>query len=157
MPIPEWWNRRLHDFEAFDEIKLRVVPRLKNSDLSGSSWRTGVEISFWFKGHVVAKHWATSMRWAISLLWHYVLESSEPIPERVMEIERNACAQPGCQHLPFVTYQILQRYTAQGEKLAASDGHLWKDYRRFCAQHAQRGDAIYEDRMENYKIVEDPK
>ncbi len=47
------FHKRLRDFESFDEIRLKVVPRYKTSGLSGDEWRTGVLIEFMFKGQVI--------------------------------------------------------------------------------------------------------
>src|SRR3989304_10108915 len=41
------------DDEWVDEIKLEVVPRYKESELSGDEWRVSTKISIFRKGHLL--------------------------------------------------------------------------------------------------------
>ncbi len=44
-------NRALKpDAQAFDEVRIRTVPRWKESGLSGDEWRISATVEFWRKG-----------------------------------------------------------------------------------------------------------
>ena len=88
------YHRRLRDWEPFDEITMRVVPRYKTSGLSGDEWRQHVEVQFKHKGEVVHSFGASKMESALMLMGSHLMQETCPIPQRVIEIERGMCDQP---------------------------------------------------------------
>lgn len=142
-------HRRLPKFESFDEVRLRVVPRFKTSGLSGDEWRTSVLVEFSFKGEVVHSFGARDMASAILLLGQKWIEAQEPIPNRVIEVERERCDQPGCPDFATVQMEVVRLAADDGSWLDAKERH-GTPYRQFCDRHANRGDCSREDRDENY-------
>lgn len=147
------FQRRLSDWEAFDEINLRVIPRYKTSGLSGDEWRQHVEIEFFHKGQIVYSAGTSTMEAAILMLGTHFIQQQEPIPTRVIEVEGEMCDQPSCRE-KFVGRYMLKRLTAKnGEWLDMKDQSLVY-YRKFCAKHARRGDCSREDCDENYEPMD---
>lgn len=141
------YHKRLRDFESFDSIELAVVPRYKTSGLSGDEWRQHVAVRFYFKGELVHEAGFNSMRGAILMLGHTWVTAQEPIPERVIELERHTCDQPSCPNTAEGRF-LLKRETAEdGQYL--NETHLAR-YRKFCKRHLKRGDCSREDADDNY-------
>jgi len=116
-------HKRHSDFESFDKITLEVVPRYKESELSGDEWRQHVRIQFWFKGHVVHEAGYSRMRDALMLLGSEWLKAQEPIPMSVIEIENDACDQPSCGNPPTHRYWLKELFANDGAKLDQSTVH----------------------------------
>ena len=148
-------SRRLHEWEPFDEVRMRVVPRYKTSGLSGDEWRTGVVCELLFKGEVVADTFWSSMEVAATRLAAFMDDSACPIPERVIEIEAVKCFQPSCKNDSVATYLLKRLTSRQGEYLAESE-HYCDSVRRFCRVHLRRGDCSREDCDENYEVIDGP-
>ena len=146
------WHKRLNNFESFDEIRLYVVPRFKTSGLSGDEWRQHVQIDFLFKGEKVAESSFNSMQNAIGILYYEWIKHKEPIPERVIEMERNGkCDQPSCKNDAIGRYWILKEFSDRGEKLHNDEQEHHRSYRQFCDKHKHRGDCSLEDSDDNYR------
>ena len=146
-------HKRLGDFESFDEIRLYVVPRFKQSELSGDEWRQHVQIDFMFKGEKVAEASYSRMQDAIGFLYSDWIKFQEPIPKRIIEIEHaGKCDQPSCREDAIARFWIGRLFGRQGETLDPAEAvPAWsKSYRQFCAFHAGRGDSDREDNDENY-------
>ena len=143
------WHKRLSDFHAFDRITLEIVPRYKESHLSGDEWRQHVEVKFFFKGHEVHNFGCRDMEAAMMRLGWEWLQVTGPIPDKVIEVEKDACDQPSCTNPPVVRCTIKEEFSRSGEKLDASDIHS-KHYRQFCKRHQRRGDCSREDGDDNY-------
>jgi hypothetical protein len=151
----DMWNKRLRDWEAFDRIEMEVVPRFKTSGLSGDEWRQSVRIQFFFKGEVVYEKWVGRMDAAIMLLGREWVEQHEPIPSRVIEIERDTCDQPSCRNKAVARYKLKREFSRSGDLLDASDSTL-VHYRKFCRVHLRRGDCSREDSDANYEVIDGP-
>lgn len=147
------FHRRLPDWEAFDEIKMRVIPRYKTSGLSGDEWRQHVEIEFFHKGQVVYSAGSSTMEAAILLLGSHFIQQQEPIPTRVLEVERETCDQPSCREKPVGRYLLKKLTASTGEWLDMNEQSLHY-YRQFCTKHARRGDCSREDCDANYEPMD---
>lgn len=148
-------HRRLRDFEPFDEISLRVVPRYKTSGLSGDEWRTGVAIEYKFKGEVVAENWFTSMQTAILFLGADWVKKQEPIPDRVIEMEQQGyCSQPSCRSADTQKFRVKKLTSDRGEYLDLNHKAPFVYYRQFCNRHRRRGDCSREDCDSNYEKMQ---
>ena len=149
-------HKRLRYWEAFDEVRIRCVPRYKTSGLSGDEWRNGAVIELLHKGGVVAERFYTSMQAAIMYLPTFIDESITPIPEPVLDLELKYCDQPSCRNRAVNRYKIKKLYSDRGEELAPHDYPWPYFYRQFCAVHSVRGDCGLEDSDANYEVVYGP-
>jgi len=148
-------HKRLPNWEPFDEVRMKVVPRLKTSELSGDEWRTAVAIELLHKGRVVVETHAANMRDAALMLGRELLEHSSPIPMEVLRIERGTCDQPGCGRPADVRMVLRELFSDRGDRLDPSDQHGSTYYRQFCARHSGRGDCSREDCRANYEEPEE--
>lgn len=146
------WHKRLRDFESFDRITFEVKPRYKTSGLSGDEWRQHVEVTFWFKGEAVHHVGYRDMQAALMLAPGEWIRAQEPIPERVIELEKDACDQPSCPKKAVGRFKLKRETARQGEWIETPDG--FEHYRKFCAQHIRRGDSSREDCDENYEPMD---
>lgn len=145
-------HKRLNDFHSFDKIELKVIPRFKQSGLSGDEWRSSVRVDFYFKGHIVYEAGFRDMKTALMLLPREWTAAQEPIPMKIIEMEKMKCDQPGCMKNAVVTFKIKEKFSDRGERLDPSDGLAsWTEYRRFCEEHKHRGDSSREDCDANYE------
>ncbi len=147
------FHKRLPDSEVFDRIELVVATRLKQSDLSGDEWRSGIITRFWFKGKVVAEYPALRMDRAILFLGHRYLMREDAITDEYLQHEEQCCDQVGCSNTRNLRLvRIVKEYSADGQALGSeleSEFSL-KSYRKFCPEHAKRGNASREDNDKNY-------
>ena len=149
------YHRRLHKFEPFDEIRIKVVPRFKTSGLSGDEWRQSAVVELMFKGEVVGEASYGSMEWAVAYLPSFIADAGSPITETIVQMEKELCDQPSCR-LPIMSKYRLKRLTsAQGEYLDESE-HTADYYRHFCGVHLRRGDCSREDCDDNYEVIDGP-
>jgi hypothetical protein len=149
------YHKRLPEFESFDRIELDIVDRFKISSLSGDEWRHYVRIRFYFKGEVVYEAGYRDMRTAIMLLGSDWIRNQEPIPPRIIELERTKCDQPGCCADAVSVYRLRQEFSERGESLDPTDSSA-TTYRRFCKRHLRRGDCSREDCDNNYEVSSGP-
>ena len=148
------FHHRLRRFESFDEIKLKVIPRYKTSGLSGDEWRTGVAVTYVFKGEVIHERFYTSMEAAIMTLGSDWLRAQVPVPMRVIEMEgQGYCDQPSCSRTDTKKFRIKRRTSANGEFLDQIELSDLEYYRQFCPEHARRGDCSREDCDDNYEAL----
>jgi hypothetical protein len=150
------WHRRHHDWEVFDHIELKVVPRYKTSGLSGDEWRVSVQARFFFKGLVVHETHFHDMRSALAMLPHEVAVATCPIPQKVIELEKTTCDQVGCHREAVSKYRLKRLTSEHGEYLHESEGAYANYVRRFCKRHLRRGDCGREDADDNYEVIEGP-
>ena len=147
------YARRHRDFEQFDEITLKVVPRWKESYMSGDEWRTSVHVQFLFKGLVAYERAFSDMRSAllgVGLAW---LEQSSPIPNSVLAREKDRCFQPGCSEKATARWTFRELFSPNGERL--SDQKLANScYCQFCDKHSHRGDCGLEDADRNLELID---
>lgn len=152
--IDRLWHKRVDDFESFDRITFEVVPRYKTSGLSGDEWRQHVEVTFWFKGEKVHSAGFRDMQAALLMTGSEWVRAQEPIPDRVIELERaGLCDQPSCAEKSVGRLKIKQEFE-RGHRLH-EDETKWSDkYRQFCKKHIRRGDCSREDSDDNYEPMD---
>ncbi len=150
------WHRRHPDFESFDHIELKVVPRYKTSGLSGDEWRTSVNVKFYFKGEMVHEQHFRDMRTALMLMPRAWIVTQEPIPERIIKLEEVKCDQPGCPNDAISKYLVKRLTSSRGEYLHEDESKHTRYIRRFCETHLCRGDCGREDSNDNYEVLEGP-
>jgi hypothetical protein len=145
----EVFHKRLSDFEPYDKIVLDIVPRYKQSGLSGDEWRQSVSVTFLFKGNIVQTGHFGTMKSAIMMLGAMWIETSSPIPDTVLKAEEILCDQPSCVNHATARYILKELFSRNGEKLDPSDSH-GVYFRKFCDAHKTRGDCGREDADTNY-------
>lgn len=140
------------DSEFVDEIRVRVIPRFKESNMSGSEWRRHAQVKLFHKGEEILEVGcgdvdtaAVRLPWLLRTLYDHEIKYPDP--------ENLKCFQPGCAELGTVKLYLKAEY-ARGHALPAQ---AFKLYRRFCLEHSHRGDSDFEDCDENYELAETPK
>lgn len=142
------YNKRLPNWEPFDEITLKVIPRYKTSFLSGDMWRTSVVVTFKFKGVEVECFTCRDMQTAVMMLPHKWVMSQEPIPMDVINLEKTTCDQPSCPDKAVGRLKLKRETSNSGEWLDRQDST--PSFRKFCLRHIERGDCSREDSDANY-------
>lgn len=143
------YRKRAADWSPYDSIQFAIVPRFKTSGLSGDMWRTSVCVTWSFKGVVTFQRSYTSMETALLLFTGDYLHEHWAVPDAVIEIEKTACDQPGCNQKSVGRFKLKRETAPQGEWLDPTDRH-GDSYRQFCLMHVERGDASREDADDNY-------
>jgi hypothetical protein len=162
MTAPTYSIVRHPDFQLYDEVRIRLVERWKDGELSGSEWRFSTRIEFLYKGLVIHETgYGGDMHWAIMGMGHQaLLVSDSGVPDKVFKLERELCAQPGCQEKIAKWYRVKALYDNAGHR-----EELPRSYHKpntvcaigFCDKHTHRGDCGLQDSDLNYELIEDPK
>lgn len=142
--------------EFFDRAEIVVVPRYKTSDLSGDEWRISAILRLYRKGSVVHERSFGTFETACNYLPSEIVRARENgTPEGFdHKADEQKCFQPSCPRPGTTEVRLKERFSAQGERLDASEGIRAFEYRRrFCAEHATRGDCGREDSDANYEVV----
>jgi len=144
--------------EKYDDIHIFVVPRWKESELSGDEWRFSYTAECKRKGEVICTITAHTLDWLLkSLQWRMMIAGEEgKINIEAWNRTRDKCDQPGCANVATIFYKRINRYTSRGEELASSSFYDGKTYRQFCESHSHRGDCDLDDADHNYVSIEDP-
>jgi hypothetical protein len=149
------YHRSLPEYETYDEIRMKVIPRYKTSGLSGDEWRTSIKIEFCFKGQVVKTTSASTMKTAILMLGYESIEMFDDKTAKIhAELEKECCDQPGCSNKAVARFKLKKLTADNGEYLDMNDQY-GEYYRKFCSKHLQRGDCGREDADDNYIPLDD--
>ena len=149
------WHALPPDYQAFDEVYITTIPRLKQSGLSGDEWRISARVKLIRKGRLIAEKHFRNVDTAIRYL-DYVAN--------VAVAESGACAlnhpdykdlcdQEGCQQKATVFYKMKSDYCNEGHPKQPFADVI---YRQFCERHKYRGDCSRDDCDDNYIPIEDP-
>lgn len=141
------------DAQAFDEIRLKTIPRFKNSSLSGSEWRTSCVIEFYRKGKLVHEDGVGNMQTACGMLYAKWIEAIEVHAKAYFASDGVTCDQEGCDKPAQYLYRIKQGYCVGGGNCGAKKEHYTGYHRVFCNEHNRRGDQDLEDNDANYELV----
>lgn len=149
-------HKRHSDWEHFDHVEFKIVPRYKTSFMSGDEWRQHVEVTFSFKGEVIHSCGFRDMATAFHMAYGDFQRTNEAINDKVREMEcRGYCDQPSCKNKAVSRLKIKREFGDRGEILDQS--HVYgESYRQFCAVHIQRGDCSREDCDDNYEVISGP-
>ena len=147
------------DDERYDEIHIQVVPRWKESELSGNEWRFSYVAKVKRKGETILEISASRLEWLLAgLRWRMIVVGEEgKVDTDAWDRTKDKCDQPGCRNLATIFYKRLKRYTKSGQELAPSTYYDGKEYRKFCEQHKFRGDCGLDDADHNYNKIRDPE
>jgi hypothetical protein len=133
------------DAQAFDEIRIKTIPRWKDSYLSGSEWRIHAETEFYRKDKLIKSTGASTIENACYLVGAKHMEACDSC-EGYFAGENNICDQEGCCELATTKKTKKFDYCREGHKSEnPSDS-----YRLFCDKHSNRGDSDFDDSESNY-------
>jgi len=147
------YHRRLPEFEVYDEIRMKVVPRYKTSGLSGDEWRQSIHIEFVFKDAIIQTDVCRDMKTAIMLLGSYYLKEFA-IAKEILASEKVSCDQPSCSNKAIGRLKLKKLTDDTGNWLDMKEQY-GEYYRQFCSEHIRRGDCSREDADENYIPLDD--
>lgn len=138
------------DAQPFDEIRLKVVPRFKQSGLSGDEWRISVTAEFSRKGKLIQEvHAGPDMERACGMLFHKLMEAQDSGNAYFGGAENGKCDQEGCSKEAEFLYRIRKAYDDRGKRDEIYDGY----HRQFCKDHNHRGDSSLGDNDSNYELI----
>lgn len=146
------------DAQGFDEIRIRLVPRFKESELSGSEWRISTVMEFYRKGELIcASSCGGKIEYGAGLVYARLLEAQDN-GEAYFAGDGIHCDQEGCAEKAVYLMKLKKRFCVGG----GNCGQEKKDYgshdhRCFCELHKNRGDQDLEDNNDNYELVEKMK
>jgi hypothetical protein len=156
------------DAKPYDEIRIVTVPRYKQSSASGSEWRTSRKIQLLRKGNIIVDDLTRTKEndplggamesWRLIELIDSVLSGNllclpDPLGED------NLCDQEGCKSEPTVTYKLKKMFlpVSRYDTPLEIDPYKGTDsrplIRKFCAEHAKRGNQDFEDCDDNYEVL----
>lgn len=150
------YMKRLADWEMFDEITFKVIPRYKTSGLSGDEWRQHVEVTFWFKGVEIMSRGFRDMAAAMAIAPGMLAQAGAPIDEKIIELETTKCFQSSCRNDATTTVLLKRETSERGSYLAPEETQYADSFRRFCSVHSRRGDCSREDADDNHIVIEGP-
>ena len=140
--------------ERFDDIHIYIVPRWKESDLSGDEWRFNYVAEIKRKGETIIRISASNLSWLLQSLQWKILTAGEKnnFDKEAWARTKNKCDQPGCSEVATVFYGLIKSFSNRGEELARHR----ESYRQFCNHHSYRGDCALDDADHNYFKIENP-
>lgn len=135
------------DAQAFDEIRIKTIPRYKDSYMSGSEWRIHAETEFYRKGKLVKSVGCSNIQNACYLVGAKHMEACDNA-EGFFAGERDICDQEGCCEVATLKHTKKFDY--------CRDGHRSENpanaYRLFCEKHKTRGGSGFDDADNNYIV-----
>lgn len=153
--------KRHNDDEWFDEVRIVTVPRYKTSGMSGDEWRFSACVQLWRKGHLLFERSFSKLHYAMDFLPAIQHEYSDTgmgdqdAEGNKVDFDRY-CFNPGCRADGVVEYELIDEYISPyGIK---REKQSWRSSvrRRFCEEHAKRGDCALEDADRNYRLISAP-
>jgi hypothetical protein len=146
---------RHRDDDYIDEIRIITRERYKTSGLSGDEWRFSKVIQLYRKGVLL---WERAFNGRMSdvasyLPWQMV-EAGESGKLATVDDAR-LCFQPGCANVAVSTYELIEGFGPQDQRLHPEE-QFGSKRRRFCQKHLRRGDCGREDSDANYRVVSGP-
>ena len=157
MTEERWVHADHPDDERYDKVTIDIVPRWKESELSGDEYRFSYVVKAWRKGEVLVKRSWSRLEWALMALQYtiFIHIEEDGFDHEAWERTRQLCDQPGCANLPTVFYKRKKAYTKSGQELAEREYR--REYRQFCVTHKRRGDCALDDADANYQEIPDPR
>ena len=139
--------------EIWDEVSITTTPRFKESDITGSEWRTSVLIQVKWKGNVILQKVVGDIDYATRWLVYAISNEDiryDMIKEKRKVTGKTYCSQPGCQkQSAFGPYQMVKRRRNDGSEIL-KDSLLYNERFFFCGIHHERGNSDLEDKEVNY-------
>jgi len=163
-----YFDRHRED-TGYDRVEIDIVPRYKQSHMSGDEWRFSYRARVWWKGFLIGSHSMSTMEHITRTLDHWLNYMNEIIhfnykkyddgsghegmihfPDHRLQAEY--CAQPGCPNKATHTFVKKKTWTRDGcsETTKPNAVHVI----RFCPLHTTRGDCALEDADNNLELIE---
>ena len=139
------------DAQAFDEIRIRTIPRYKISGMSGDEWRISAVAEFYRNGELL--HESDSFGTVEDVVHRLTSLMDKACEENSYYAgEKDWCDQEGCSEKATVWYKRKHQHcqSCGGKRGTALD----RDYRKFCERHKMRGDCGIDDSNRNYELVD---
>lgn len=143
------------DAQPFDEIRIRIVPRFKQSEPSGSEWRLSTVIEFYHKGKLKhSRSCGGKIEYGAGIVYAELLAAQDE-GRAYFAGDGIHCDQEGCSNKAVYLMRLKERYCVGGgncgqKKQKYSDTH---EHRCFCEDHKTRGDQDLEDNDNNYQMM----
>ena len=151
MPISRGFALR-PDAQAFDEVRIVTVPRYKTSGLSGDEWRISARVELIRKGKVVHTESYRNVEVAARFLAFAWAQACDYGKAYYAGIE-GFCDQEGCAEPPTVTLRKKEEFATENPREWHRPAPEYSSIRRFCARHARRGNAGFDDSDLNYEVI----
>src|SRR6185312_9350316 len=143
-----------------DGVRIGHVIRFKDSSVSGSEWRTNVDVELLYKGEVVARKTASDINSACLMVANLLHKPWKFDHSKIDLLESTKCCQTGCTADARVFYRVKtdKCHHCQHENtsypMTSYDPQPRYDYRIFCDAHSFRGvDCGLDDGQHNYERV----
>lgn len=146
-------NAQRPDAQEFDEIRIKTIPRFKDSYMSGSEWRISALVSVYQKGRLCFQRSFRDIDAAIPRLQSVLDEASENRPDNVnFAGDGEHCDQEGCSEKTTIVKRFKKTYcTGGGNCGQETDNYENITLRHFCKSHSVRGTSDLEDCDSNYE------
>lgn len=151
--IPQSYHLGHQEQETFDSVTIEIVPRWKESHLSGDEWRFSAVARFWVKGVEVHSQGFRNVETAVSCIPSMLHGFNMPddLRQKRQDALAGKCDNPGCCEDATHIHHLKHRYTREGVKHDVGPGGA---HRQFCERHKHRGDCALEDADHNYDVDE---
>lgn len=136
------------DAQAFDEVRIKTVPRYKESELSGDEWRISANVEFLRKGEVIHTENFSDIERACGFAYaeyQKVIDSAKGYFVGIGDF----CDQEGCSSKATVTLKLKKVFCSHGLESDLTT----PQFRMFCEKHSTRGDCGLDDADANYTTV----
>lgn len=141
------------DANGFDEIRIRTVPRYKQSGLSGDEWRISMITEFYRKGVIVHETQSGgSIEAAAGLLYGRLIQAQDN-GIGYFAGDGIHCDQEGCSEKATGLFKLIKHYCVGGGNCGQEKKAYGDSYRCFCDRHKRRGDCDLEDNDKNYEFI----
>lgn len=166
VPVGERRAKRPHS-QPYDEIRIVTVPRFKESHASGSEWRTSKKIQILRKGIVIDDDLTrdavnNDVVGGAMESWRLIELIEEILKYNLLHLcqnkhhigEGNLCDQESCAKEASVTYRVKKEfffYRGEPSEINPQAKDARPLVRKFCAEHAKRGDCGIDDCDDNYE------
>lgn len=145
------------DAQPFDEIRIRIVPRWKDSELSGSEWRQSCVIEFYRNGNIEdTSSCGGKLEYGAGLAYARLLEAQDN-GKGYFASDKVHCDQEGCHKKAQYLMKLKERFCVGGGNCGQKKeqvGFITSDHRIFCEKHKRRGNQDLEDNDANYELID---
>lgn len=142
------------DAQAFDEIRIKTVPRYKTSGLSGDEWRISGLIQLMRKGKVVHEQGMANIENCAYALGFVIMRAKDEGKAFFGGGEDGKCDQEGCADNASVFYRVKQAFCTEPYEHSPRDLDRDLVIRQFCERHSKRGDCGFDDADSNYELID---
>lgn len=142
------------DAQGFDDIRIKIVPHYKESDLSGSEWRINVVMEFYRKGELLhTRQCGGNIEYGCGLVYARLIEALDS-GKGYFAGDGIHCDQEGCSKKATYLMRLKKRYCVGGGNCGQEKKiYTEQEHRCFCEDHKVRGDSDLEDNDNNYELM----